>query len=64
MDDWWKEFESPVIPHTSAFVEGIKRHNQLKHINKEYNKSYPSSIRNKVKVRFDVVNVVFYYIRS
>ena len=33
MDDWWKEFENPVIPYASEFVEQRKRQEKLKHLN-------------------------------
>ena len=58
MDDWWKEFEGPTIPHASEFVNRVKREEQLKQINN----SYQSASRSKtIKVKFDDIKIVFYY---
>ena len=41
MDDWWKEFESPTIPHAIEFVNRVKRDEQLKQINTSYQSTSP-----------------------
>ena len=59
MDDWWKEFESVAIPHAGEFVDRVKRQERLKQINN----SYQSATRSQaIKVKFDEIKIVFYYI--
>ncbi len=59
MDDWWKEFESPTIPHAIEFVNRVKRDEQLKQINNSYQSTSPPKT---IKVKFDDIKIVFYYI--
>ena len=59
MDDWWKEFEKPIIPHASEFVEQVKRQEQLKQLNNSLNKTISCS--KTIKVSFDDIKTVFYY---
>ena len=59
MDDWWKEFENPVIPYASDFVERVQRKKKLEHLN---NILYETRSHVKTtKVRFDDIKTVFYY---
>ena len=59
MDDWRKEFENPVIPYASEFVEQRKRQEKLKHLN---NILYETrSYVKTTKVKFDDIKTVFYY---
>ncbi len=59
MDDWWKEFESPTIPYANEFVSRVKRKEKLKQINNSYQSASPSKT---IKVKFDDIKIVFYYI--
>ena len=60
MDHWWKEFDTPSVPHASELVNRVKREEQLKQINN----SYQSATRSQaIKVTFDEIKIVFYYVR-
>ena len=59
MADWWKEFENPVIPYASDFVERVQRQKKLEQLN---NNLYDTgSYVKATKVKFDDIKTVFYY---
>ena len=59
MADWWKEFENPVIPYASDFVERVQRQKKLEQLN---NNLYDTgSYVKTTKVKFDDIKTVFYY---
>ena len=57
MDDWWKEFENPVIPYASDFVERVQRKKKLEQLNDDSYTIYSRA----VKVKFDNITTIFYY---